>query len=165
MAIHSSILAWRIPWTEEPGGLHSIGIAESDTTERLALSLVQLWPAGGWRPSKQWLGIQVLTKSGIAVPLSPGGLSPGKWGQQRRQSARPHPVPPHGALDSKNVPGEASAAASSAGPPLAFAATLPSRMAPGAKASQVLRRSAASSSKVWRRKLGTVSKQRSGGGT
>ena len=165
MAIHSSILAWRIPWTEEPGGLHSIGIAESDTTERLALSLVQLWPAGGWRPSKQWLGIQVLTKSGIAVPLSPGGISPGKWGQQRRQSARPHPVPPHGALDSKNVPGEASAAASSAGPPLAFAATLPSRMAPGAKASQVLRRSAASSSKVWRRKLGTVSKQRSGGGT
>ena len=25
MAIHSSILAWRIPWTEEPGGLQSIG--------------------------------------------------------------------------------------------------------------------------------------------
>ena len=24
-ATHSSILAWRIPWTEEPGGLHSIG--------------------------------------------------------------------------------------------------------------------------------------------
>ena len=24
MATHSSILAWRIPWTEEPGGLHSI---------------------------------------------------------------------------------------------------------------------------------------------
>ena len=23
MATHSSILAWRIPWTEEPGGLHS----------------------------------------------------------------------------------------------------------------------------------------------
>ena len=26
MAAHSSILAWRIPWTEEPGGLHSIGL-------------------------------------------------------------------------------------------------------------------------------------------
>ena len=26
MAIHSSILAWRIPWTEEPGGLKSIGL-------------------------------------------------------------------------------------------------------------------------------------------
>ena len=25
MAIHSSICAWRIPWTEEPGGLQSIG--------------------------------------------------------------------------------------------------------------------------------------------
>ena len=24
MAAHSSILAWRIPWTEEPGGLHSL---------------------------------------------------------------------------------------------------------------------------------------------
>ena len=26
MTIHSSILAWRIPWTEEPGGLKSIGL-------------------------------------------------------------------------------------------------------------------------------------------
>ena len=25
MAIHSSILAWRIPWTEEPGGIQSMG--------------------------------------------------------------------------------------------------------------------------------------------
>ena len=34
MATHSSILAWRIPWTEEPGGLQSLGSQESDTTER-----------------------------------------------------------------------------------------------------------------------------------
>ena len=26
MAIHSSSLAWRIPWTEEPGGLQSLGL-------------------------------------------------------------------------------------------------------------------------------------------
>ena len=26
MAIHSSILAWKIPWTEEPGGLQSKGL-------------------------------------------------------------------------------------------------------------------------------------------
>ena len=32
MATYSSILAWRIPWTEEPGGLQSIGLQESDTT-------------------------------------------------------------------------------------------------------------------------------------
>ena len=31
MATHCSILAWRIPWTEEPGGLQSTGLQESDT--------------------------------------------------------------------------------------------------------------------------------------
>ena len=35
MATHSSILAWRIPWTEEPGGLQSMGSQEPDMTERL----------------------------------------------------------------------------------------------------------------------------------
>ena len=34
MATHSSILAWRIPWSEEPGGLQSMG-SQLDTTERL----------------------------------------------------------------------------------------------------------------------------------
>ena len=33
MATHSSILAWRVPWTEVPGGLHSWGHEESDTTD------------------------------------------------------------------------------------------------------------------------------------
>ena len=33
MTIHYSILAWRIPWTEEPGGLQSMGLQKSDTTE------------------------------------------------------------------------------------------------------------------------------------
>ena len=32
MAIHSSILAWRIPWTEEPGGLQSMESQEQDTS-------------------------------------------------------------------------------------------------------------------------------------
>ena len=31
--IHSSILAWKLPWMEEPGGLQSIGHKESGTTE------------------------------------------------------------------------------------------------------------------------------------
>ena len=35
MAPHSSILAWKIPWMEEPGGLQSMGSLELDTTERL----------------------------------------------------------------------------------------------------------------------------------
>ena len=33
MATHSSVLAWRIPGTGEPGGLLSMGRTESDTTE------------------------------------------------------------------------------------------------------------------------------------
>ena len=32
MATHSSILAWEILWTEEPGGLQSMGSQESDPT-------------------------------------------------------------------------------------------------------------------------------------
>ena len=37
MATHSSIVAQRIPWTEEPGGLQSVGVAESDTTEHFSV--------------------------------------------------------------------------------------------------------------------------------
>ena len=33
MATHSSILAWRSPWTEEPGGLSSMESQEEDMTE------------------------------------------------------------------------------------------------------------------------------------
>ena len=32
MATHSNILAWRIPWTEEPGRLQSLGFQELDRT-------------------------------------------------------------------------------------------------------------------------------------
>ena len=39
MAIHSSILAWRIPWTEEPGGLQSVTFKELDMTEWVTVSL------------------------------------------------------------------------------------------------------------------------------
>ena len=37
MATHSCILAWRIPWTEEPGLLQSMGGKELDMTEQLTL--------------------------------------------------------------------------------------------------------------------------------
>ena len=42
MASHSSILAWEIPWTEEPGGLPSIRVTESRT--QLSLSVQGLLP-------------------------------------------------------------------------------------------------------------------------
>ena len=42
MATHSSILAWRIPWTEKLGGLQSMGRKESDTTEQLHFTSLSL---------------------------------------------------------------------------------------------------------------------------
>ena len=42
MAIHASILAWKISWTEEPSGYSSWGRKESDMTERLHFSFFSL---------------------------------------------------------------------------------------------------------------------------
>ena len=39
MATHSSILAWRLPWTEEPGGLPSMGLQRIGHDEQLTLFL------------------------------------------------------------------------------------------------------------------------------
>ena len=44
MATHSSILAWRIPWIEEPGGLQSMGSQESDMTSKQAHSPYHSYP-------------------------------------------------------------------------------------------------------------------------
>ena len=66
MSTRSNILAWRIPWTEEPGGLLSTGLQESETTEvtehilagtkpLLCLRLVQRTLR---LPLTQWLALQ-----------------------------------------------------------------------------------------------------------
>ena len=39
MVIHSTILAWKIPWREEPGGLHTWTRKESDTTKQLSTNM------------------------------------------------------------------------------------------------------------------------------
>ena len=57
IATHSSILAWRIPWTEEPGGLSPWDHEASDMTE-------MAWQAGrssgGSATSKIWAASEVL---------------------------------------------------------------------------------------------------------
>ena len=58
MATHSSILAWEIPWTEDPGGLQSSwGCKESDTMERALTGF--LYKKGLWYhpapPLTTWL--------------------------------------------------------------------------------------------------------------
>ena len=47
MASHTSILAWKIPWTEETGGLQSME-PESDMTEQLTLHLFNRGHRGFW---------------------------------------------------------------------------------------------------------------------
>ena len=61
MATHSSILAWRIPWTEKPDGLQSMGPQELDTSEQLNTNM----HASGvlseviWQPLFLCLGISI----------------------------------------------------------------------------------------------------------
>ena len=61
-ATHSCILVWKIPWTEEPGRLQSVGSQRVDTTERLnslALTHSAVEDSPGWvreRPSRNDLG-------------------------------------------------------------------------------------------------------------
>ena len=44
MATHSSMLSWKIPWAEEPGGLYGVGVAEEpDTTEHTHTHSHRLW--------------------------------------------------------------------------------------------------------------------------
>ena len=49
MATPSSILAWRIPWTEKPGGggYSSWGHIESDVTEYAGTTALSLWMGNG----------------------------------------------------------------------------------------------------------------------
>ena len=52
MAPHSSTLAWKIPWTEEPGRLQSMGHEESDATKRsLSLFTFMHWRRK-WQPTQ-----------------------------------------------------------------------------------------------------------------
>ena len=61
MVTHSCILTWRIPWTEEPGGLQPCGHKESDRTEWLTLWF-SLWrPAPTPRLFKGFLKVTSLT--------------------------------------------------------------------------------------------------------
>ena len=68
MATHSSILVWRIPWTEEPGGLYSPwGRKESDMTERLHC----MWSRGrsSWLSGKDAAQEMLVRSVGQEDPL------------------------------------------------------------------------------------------------
>ena len=60
MATHSSILAWEIPWTEEPGGPQSTGLQKSQT-----------W-LGDWTPPPPTIDQQLTWTEALQAPLSMG---------------------------------------------------------------------------------------------
>ena len=76
MATHFSILAWRIPWTEEPGGLQPMGSQESVVTERPnqhILSDIQPFACAVFSASRStsdsFLGIGVTCASGLSLVI------------------------------------------------------------------------------------------------
>ena len=56
MATHPTILAWEIPWTEEPGKLQPMGSQKGDTTQRLKnnSNLGQEFSYGGATEGQEW---------------------------------------------------------------------------------------------------------------
>ena len=65
MATYSSILSWRIPWTEEPGRLQSMGHMELDTTEQLSLHFSQKYSKANYSEDIyfQWTYVDMFTIS------------------------------------------------------------------------------------------------------
>ena len=56
MAAHSSTLAWKIPWTEEPGGLQSMGSLGVGHDRATSLSLFTFMPwRRKWQPTPEFL--------------------------------------------------------------------------------------------------------------
>ena len=61
MATHSSFLAWRIPWTEEPGGLQSKGFQRIEHLgARMHSELYSLWQLLGRIPSSPGAGCSLI---------------------------------------------------------------------------------------------------------
>ena len=85
MAIHSSTLAWKIPWTEEPDRLQSMGSQKSDTTELLHFVWQVLKPLC----LEPWSAIR--EDSAIKSPHTEMKSSPGlpQLGKTHRQQQRP----------------------------------------------------------------------------
>ena len=79
MVPHSSILAWRNPWTEEPGGLRSIGLQKvrhnwSDLACTTLLLFTQILPSAcypdmmsGWSCSSYFMTMRPLTQGQVAT--------------------------------------------------------------------------------------------------
>ena len=77
MAPHSSTVAWKTPWMEEPGRLQFMGSLESDTTERLHFHF-SLFTSMHWR--RKWQPTPVFLPGESPWTEEPGGLQ--SWGHK-----------------------------------------------------------------------------------
>ena len=86
MATHSSILTWRIPWTEKPGGLQSIG------SQRVGLywsDLARTWHSCIWRVwRKAGAGVQPPAVTGKQQRQTAQGISPRRTEAETGWSAK-----------------------------------------------------------------------------
>ena len=98
LATHSNILTWNIPWREEPGELQSMGLQESDTTQRLKDHHQTL--TRHWEKKVLWDVPPICgPEFGSALPTIKRQGSPG--GSDDKESAcsagdqalRPNPIP------------------------------------------------------------------------
>ena len=102
MTICSSILAWRIPWTEEPGGLRSVGSqrVRHDWSDWAPTPGLRIWQKGNWRREGSkvnfhfinWTGLKEFIRLLFIGYLVGAGLrwSQGRWGPgQAGQSSSP----------------------------------------------------------------------------
>ena len=96
MATHSSVLAWEIPWTEEPGGYSPWGCRESDTTESLSAHTGGLRGLSIWPQSQLWfMWAQSIgpKESDLTEWLSLPKTATVTSNSQHKQSLLPHPPP------------------------------------------------------------------------
>ena len=77
MATRSTVLAWKIPWTEEPGGLQSLGHKESDVTEHTAFTLIDGKFVFYVHRPVSWLSMKILLPS---FSFTWNGQDPAWWG-------------------------------------------------------------------------------------
>ena len=104
MATHSSILAWKIPWTEEPGGLQSVGLLRVGHDWATSLSLFTFMH---WRRKWQltpvfffFLIICILGNSLVVQCLGLCTLTPASTGSIRVRELGSHK--PHSAVTNNN---------------------------------------------------------------
>ena len=94
MTTHSSILAWRIPWAEEPGGLQSRESKESDMTEQLTVSLFILFYKAKPQGLPWWLRFHISTAGGMgSIPGWETKILHGTEQQQKKKKQKdPKPI-------------------------------------------------------------------------